>query len=464
MNDKISGELLSAYFDDELSVVQRAEVEAWLADNPEGQQILADYRRLSRLFAEAPREEVPAEFVGKILQQAERQMLLPETTRHRLFQSRRWRWLAIPATAVAAGIAISLSFPGDKPQPKDPEIATTESDSKSVRENLIPPESTRPGPTEVNFNDPPIEVAFVPEIDQASEEINKALQAASAYEDGHRYLPVIGLRGGHSERLALKSFFDKYSIQHVSSTLDSTDSSVEESHAPQAVLVIAADGSSLIEKLIEYVTGQSGHLALEAREPLSVADLDEQSRQQLNFEEQDIAKLARSMIGQSADETSETDVVIQKGRAPENSNDQKSGATPNEIEPLLQSNKKSNVRKSPPRQKGFAQGFQGQTTINSRIPNPDSSVGDTQEPEAQKSGDRDSTSREMRVRIAPGYRSLPLSRGEPPRPDPSPDEVKRADSSSVRTSDPTADVSDDESNSASPATILLLLEPASSPE
>lgn len=103
MKDRISEELLSAYFDGELSPKERLQVESWLNSSPEARQQVADYRRLSRMFEGLTRTEVPQEFPTEVLQLAERRMLLPDSSPSlRRVTTIRLRWVAIPTAAAAA--------------------------------------------------------------------------------------------------------------------------------------------------------------------------------------------------------------------------------------------------------------------------------------------------------------------------------------------------------------------------
>src|SRR5260370_790143 len=78
MSEPISEELLSAYVDGELPPQVRAAVERWVENSPEARQKLEDFRRLSRLFGDLSRTEVPREFPIEVMHLAERRMLLPE--------------------------------------------------------------------------------------------------------------------------------------------------------------------------------------------------------------------------------------------------------------------------------------------------------------------------------------------------------------------------------------------------
>src|SRR5262245_66446010 len=90
MKHPYSEEILSAYVDGELTDQERAEVEHWLEASPGARERLEDVRGLSHLFASLPRTEVPQEFPTKILQFAERRMLLPEAVTS---SAKRRRWV-----------------------------------------------------------------------------------------------------------------------------------------------------------------------------------------------------------------------------------------------------------------------------------------------------------------------------------------------------------------------------------
>ena len=108
MSEPFSEELLSAYLDGELSPQLRSAVERWVENSSAASQKLEEFRRLSRLFGELPRSEVPPEFSNEVLHLAERRMLLPEAGAAR--QSRRWRnWaLALAAPAVIAATLLLM--------------------------------------------------------------------------------------------------------------------------------------------------------------------------------------------------------------------------------------------------------------------------------------------------------------------------------------------------------------------
>ncbi|MBI3865037.1 MAG: zf-HC2 domain-containing protein [Planctomycetia bacterium] len=122
MKDQITEELLSAYFDGELSAKEHAEVERWLQASPEARQKLADYRRLSRMFEGFPRAEVPQEFSTEVFQRAERRMLLPDGKPARRRSRIRVWWVATPVAA-AAMLLLAFNIANRDPNPHSRNIA-----------------------------------------------------------------------------------------------------------------------------------------------------------------------------------------------------------------------------------------------------------------------------------------------------------------------------------------------------
>src|SRR5216684_4099944 len=109
MKQPFSDEILSAYVDGELSAQERAEVEAWLESNSAAREKLDDFRRLSGLFASLARTEVPREFPTKVLQLAERRMLLPDVAGvTKSLRLRRWAFAIAAPVASAAVLVLML--------------------------------------------------------------------------------------------------------------------------------------------------------------------------------------------------------------------------------------------------------------------------------------------------------------------------------------------------------------------
>ncbi|MBS0261577.1 MAG: hypothetical protein JSS02_06425 [Planctomycetes bacterium] len=152
MSNEISEELLSAYFDGELTVKERTRVEQWLQTNPEGKQALADFRRLSRVFEGLPRQEVPQEFAAEVLQVAERRMLLPESRvvfRRKTFPMR----MAAICCGSAAMLLLSVGLYLLRPEP-EPSIPRPVADTNPVGQSNVKVPSDTPRQNEFVVNTP----------------------------------------------------------------------------------------------------------------------------------------------------------------------------------------------------------------------------------------------------------------------------------------------------------------------
>ena len=109
MNDRISAEQISAYFDGELDRPAQAEVEKLLAASADVQHELDEIRTLSNLLQELPAPKPPEEFCSSVMQAAERVTLLPsgEST-VTFFGFRRLRWITAAVATAAAMVMIAL--------------------------------------------------------------------------------------------------------------------------------------------------------------------------------------------------------------------------------------------------------------------------------------------------------------------------------------------------------------------
>jgi hypothetical protein len=119
MKQPFSEEILSAYIDGELPAQERAAVERWLEESLEAREKLDGFRRLSGLFADLPRNEVPPEFPTNVLQLAERRMLLPEARPVQPRQSLR-HWALAGGSSIAAALILGLmlhAYLPEKPAP-----------------------------------------------------------------------------------------------------------------------------------------------------------------------------------------------------------------------------------------------------------------------------------------------------------------------------------------------------------
>ena len=74
----------SAYLDGELTAVERAQFEHWLAGNPAAQQLLDELRSVSQSLQGLPRESLGPDFAKRVIERAERAVLLAPTGETRL--------------------------------------------------------------------------------------------------------------------------------------------------------------------------------------------------------------------------------------------------------------------------------------------------------------------------------------------------------------------------------------------
>ena len=107
MNPQSSDELISAYFDGEVSPEERAAVERLLSESEDAQRELNETSRLSALLHSFPRESAPADLVGNVLQQTS-QLELPRAAPIRSSRNvwREWRAALISAVSTAAVLIV----------------------------------------------------------------------------------------------------------------------------------------------------------------------------------------------------------------------------------------------------------------------------------------------------------------------------------------------------------------------
>lgn len=125
--EPVGDEMLSAYVDGELSPPEAQVVERWLKSSPQARQKVEEFRRLSGLMEELPREELPEEFALEVMASAERQMLLPVDRKvvpasigRRV---RTWALSVGASAAVAACLLIATQWNPAKVGPVQLEIA-----------------------------------------------------------------------------------------------------------------------------------------------------------------------------------------------------------------------------------------------------------------------------------------------------------------------------------------------------
>jgi len=108
MNKQPSQELLSAYFDGEATIDERAVVEQWLHENPDARQELDDIAHISELIRSLPREQAPAEMADAVMRQAERATLLKDHRVKTPAVSVRNSWFTQAAVVLASTAALVL--------------------------------------------------------------------------------------------------------------------------------------------------------------------------------------------------------------------------------------------------------------------------------------------------------------------------------------------------------------------
>lgn len=116
-NQKIPDDLLSAFYDRELTRTEEALAKDCIHLSPAAKAELQAYERLSSVLRELPRETVPVEFAAAVMQRAERETLIPiESARKAAgagqsqpLSRRAWIFSGV-GVASAAVILVLLSF------------------------------------------------------------------------------------------------------------------------------------------------------------------------------------------------------------------------------------------------------------------------------------------------------------------------------------------------------------------
>lgn len=349
MKDQISEELLSAYFDGELSARERARVETWLQSHPEERQKLSDYRRLSRVFEALPRTEVPQEFPTEVLQLAERRMLLPDASvAPRRIPIRVW-WLATPAVAAAALLLIfNLSnrqrdpFRGavaDSDHPQTRESVSSTSGARGSRSAIDgaaglvpagPPPATpadegdleagavaasKPPATTITDSDaPPVEFASADSEteQQVAAVVDDALLDAQEADSKHEAMSVVTVYVDGVEGLALiQKFFEDHRI--ATSLAEKKSENGEEaadskpgaskgapslSSGKQALCVVVTEPEQLVRAFSTLMRERHPAVRIEAQEPIIVAELDRESQLRFAQAEKEVAESVRRIAEQ----------------------------------------------------------------------------------------------------------------------------------------------------------------------
>jgi hypothetical protein len=138
MKPKIPDDLLSAFLDREVTPEEDAQVRKHLQTSPQARQEFQDYQRLGELLHELPRKAAPTEFAAAVMQQAERETLIPleeapaGVAASQAVRSTRRGWLVavVGMLATAAAVLIVVNLPARK-------------DAVAIRDGVMPDVATR---------------------------------------------------------------------------------------------------------------------------------------------------------------------------------------------------------------------------------------------------------------------------------------------------------------------------------
>jgi hypothetical protein len=353
MKDQISEELLSAYFDGELSAKECAQVEKWLNSNSEAKQQVADYRRLSRMFEGLSRSEVPPEFATEVLHRAERRMLLPDVSAvPRRRQIRVW-WLAIPATAAAA-LMLTLNFWGGDLQPGrgdiaqrngrpsrgEPIVVPGHGSAQANRDEFAVPVGRRTAgpddgpPTEAHptggaeeavakiagesgapedehsvasapadDNDPPPSAAEQLAAAVVEEALGTAQEADAKAQDANgvpRAMPVVTIYVDGVQGLALlQKICEDYRIVTAptenpgdsgESNREIVDGTTSSAASQQALCIVVTDPEPIIRAFAQMIQERHSGVRIAAEEPIVLADLDPTSQQRVTEAVEEVSR------------------------------------------------------------------------------------------------------------------------------------------------------------------------------
>lgn len=113
-------DLLSAFHDGEITLAERATVEQRLATSADARRELSEFKQISALLKDLPRNRLPTEFPQQVLQAIEREMLIPsqpigstDSFATRMSSSRRWIGAAAVLTS-AAGLLLLVRALDDR--------------------------------------------------------------------------------------------------------------------------------------------------------------------------------------------------------------------------------------------------------------------------------------------------------------------------------------------------------------
>lgn len=128
-NDHNINELLSAYFDDEVTQEERAQVEQFLEEAVEARRELDHFDSLSESLKSLPGEPAPPELLPSVMRRAESEALLSISARAPVLSGVRKSWLTVFAGVVvtAASVMLVVQFLPDE----TPDLSRTVADNES---------------------------------------------------------------------------------------------------------------------------------------------------------------------------------------------------------------------------------------------------------------------------------------------------------------------------------------------
>jgi anti-sigma factor RsiW len=147
MNHQVPDELISAYFDGEVSPDERAVVERLLAENDEAQRELGETARLSALLHSFPRESAPVALSDNVRRETAQRPLparTPARTPAPTTSSSRHVWLQVRAAVIscittAAVYAIIVNMAGSSVHPGDRSVSRELTSNAPASPSASPP-------------------------------------------------------------------------------------------------------------------------------------------------------------------------------------------------------------------------------------------------------------------------------------------------------------------------------------
>lgn len=128
MNPAVSEELISAYFDGEVTPAEQAVVERWLAESPDRRQEFEEIGQLSALLHSLPTPDAPDELAAATMQRIERETLLaPSSATAPRRTARRERVVAFSAFLVTVAATVLVMLTSRSWMPQTDMVAMTES-------------------------------------------------------------------------------------------------------------------------------------------------------------------------------------------------------------------------------------------------------------------------------------------------------------------------------------------------